>query len=167
MSTVAAVGPQLGGAGVRAGRGPFLALVVCLVVGLVSGTAVAEEPPGDSETPRPTRIVPRSGRVALTFDDGPDPEWTPVILDVLDEYDVKATFFVNGIRVAEYPEIASEVVRRGHSLQNHGYRHQLVTALSDAEVRREIVRSAETITRQTGVTPTCFRPPWEIGRAHV
>lgn len=130
------------------------ALAACLVVGLVAAPALAQES-GD-----PTRITPRPGRVALTFDDGPDPEWTPVILDLLDQYGVKATFFVLGTQVAEYPEIARDVVRRGHSLQNHGYRHYLLTTLGDLEARREIVRGAEIITRHTGVTPTCFRPPY-------
>ena len=132
----------------------MLVLIMCVVGSLIARPALAQD------ADDPARIAPRPGRVALTFDDGPDPEWTPVVLDILDEYGVKATFFVIGVRVAEYPEIAAEVLRRGHSLQNHGYRHHLITTLSDWEVRREIVRSRETIMRATGHTPTCFRPAY-------
>lgn len=145
----------------------MLALAGCLLTFAAPGPARAQESqtdtpprPHESRSGTPARTEPRAGRVALTFDDGPDPVWTPVILDVLDTYDIKATFFVNGMRVAEYPEVAREVLRRGHSLQNHGYGHHLMTSLGETDVRREIVRSAETIARQTGVTPACFRPPY-------
>ena len=86
------------------------------------------------------RTTPHQGRVALTFDDGPHPRWTEVVLDVLDEYGVKATFFVNGFRVKAYPEVAAEIVRRGHSLQNHTYGHNRLPPLSDAGILRDIVR---------------------------
>lgn len=129
-----------------------IALVGCLVAG--TGTARAEEDTASYRT------EPRPGRVALTFDDGPNPKWTPVILDVLDAYGVKATFFANGFRVDAYPEVAADVVRRGHSLQNHGYGHAHVLELSDAGVTGEIVGGAESIAAITGVRTTCFRPGW-------
>lgn len=129
-----------------------IALAACLVAG--AGTARAQEDTASYRT------EPRPGRVALTFDDGPNPKWTPVILDILDAYGVKATFFANGFRVVAFPEVAAEVVRRGHSLQNHGYGHAHVLELSDAGVTREIVRGAESIAAATGARTTCFRPGW-------
>lgn len=108
----------------------------------------------------PVRLAPRNGRIALTFDDGPDPTWTPVVLDILDRYGVRATFFVNGFRVDRHPEIAAEIVRRGHSLQNHGYGHRRLTEATDAGVRWDVDRGARSILSATGVLPTCLRPPW-------
>ena len=114
-----------------------------------------------------TRVVPRPGRVALTFDDGPNPRWTPVVLDVLDEYDVKATFFVNGFRVVDNPELTAEIVRRGHSLQNHTYGHNRLPQLSDAGIMRDIVRGADAIRDAAGTESTCLRPPWGLSNSRV
>jgi peptidoglycan/xylan/chitin deacetylase (PgdA/CDA1 family) len=139
-----------------------------LVAGLL---LIGSYPAGAADHPstpvHQARVVPRPGRVALTFDDGPHPKWTPVVLDVLEEYDVRATFFVNGFRVDAYPEVAAEVVRRGHSLQNHGYGHQRLTELSDRGVRSDIVRGAESIIDATGIAPTCLRPPWGLTSGRI
>lgn len=105
--------------------------------------------------------------MALTFDDGPNPRWTPVVLDVLDEYAVKATFFVNGFRVEAYPELAAEIVRRGHSLQNHTYGHNRLPPLSDAGILRDIVRGEDSIREAAGVECTCLRPPWGLTSGRV
>lgn len=140
----------------------WLALVLAIgVLGALSPTAVA------TSNVVATRVGPRPGRVALTFDDGPNPTWTPVVLDVLDEYDVKATFFVNGFRVKAYPEIAVEIVRRGHSLQNHTYGHNRLTLLSDGGIRHDIVRGADVIQEATGAVCTCLRPPWGMTSSRV
>lgn len=103
---------------------------------------------------------PLPGTVAFTFDDGPHPRWTPYILDVLDRLDVKATFFVNGFRVDRYPEIARDVIERGHSLQNHGYGHGNLTEWSNAAVARDVTRGSQAILEATGYLPTCIRPPF-------
>lgn len=113
------------------------------------------------------RTTPHQGRVALTFDDGPHPRWTEVVLDVLDEYGVKATFFVNGFRVKAYPEVAAEIVRRGHSLQNHTYGHNRLPPLSDAGILRDIVRGEDSIREAAGVECTCLRPPWGLTSGRV
>ncbi len=143
----------------RIGRLGVVALVACFAS--TPGVAAANDDCASFRT------EPRPGRVALTFDDGPNPEWTPVILDVLDRYGVKATFFVNGFRVDAYPEVAAEIVRRGHSLQNHGYGHAHVLTLSDAGVAREIVGGARSITTATGSRSTCFRPGWGETSARI
>lgn len=136
-------------------------VTTALALGLVVGVPVAAATVYDADGV-PIRTVPRPGRVALTFDDGPNPTWTPVILDLLDEYQVKATFFVNGFRIAAYPDLAAEVARRGHSLQNHGYGHQRMTEVGDGTARLELVRGAEAIFADAGVVSTCFRPGWGL-----
>lgn len=140
----------------RIGAGVLLALVLA--------PAPAHAGP-DLDPPVPIR--PRPGRVALTFDDGPNPTWTPLILDILDEYGVKATFFVNGFRVDTYPEIAAEVVRRGHSLQNHTFGHPRLPDLSDYGILREVQRGADSIRAATGVESACLRPPWGLTTGRV
>ena len=105
-------------------------------------------------------VSPTAGAVALTFDDGPHPSRTPIVLDILDEYGIKATFFVVGWRVDANPELTAEIARRGHSVQNHAYSHQLLTAQSSSYAAQLISNGADVIEAKTGVRPTCLRPPW-------
>ena len=102
----------------------------------------------------------RRGEVALTFDDGPDPEVTPRVLDLLDGAGAKATFFCIGRRVEARPDLAAEIVRRGHGIENHTWSHPNTFAwyLPPAQ-RREIVRAQEAIERAAGRAPRLFRPP--------
>lgn len=100
------------------------------------------------------------GEVALTFDDGPDPEITPRVLDFLDGAGVRATFFCIGRRVEAHPDLAAEIVRRGHGIGNHTWSHPNAFACYlPAAQRREIRRTQEAIGRATGRVPTLFRPP--------
>ncbi|HET7833284.1 MAG TPA: polysaccharide deacetylase family protein [Gallionella sp.] len=102
----------------------------------------------------------RRNEVALTFDDGPDPEITPKVLDLLDQYGAKASFFCIGERVAAYPELAREIIRRGHSVENHTYRHANVFALFGPVVaQREIKAAQNDIQTVTGIAPLFFRAP--------
>lgn len=112
-------------------------------------------------------VEPRPGTVALTFDDGPDPRWTPVILSILDDHGAKATFFMVGWKVEAHPELAREVLRRGHSVQSHSYGHGALTGYGDESLRRDLSRSIEAIEAATGTTPTCLRPPWGITSSRV
>ena len=97
--------------------------------------------------------------VALTFDDGPDPFHTPKVLDVLDRYQVKATFFMMGRNVERYPDLARAVLRRGHEIGNHSYSHSRLILMSPQRVRDEIERT-DRLLRDIGVTgPIHFRPP--------
>jgi peptidoglycan/xylan/chitin deacetylase (PgdA/CDA1 family) len=98
--------------------------------------------------------------VALTFDDGPDPEVTPRVLDLLDRHSAKASFFCVGQRVAAYPEIVRDIVHRGHSVENHSYRHPYAFAcLSPSALKREIERTQTEIRALTGTEPMFFRAP--------
>ena len=98
--------------------------------------------------------------VALTFDDGPNPASTPQILDILDRFGVKATFFVVGRNVAQYPDLAREIVRRGHSIANHTWDHANLTRVSGPQIDAQIQRTDDVIVRTTGRRPTCVRPPY-------
>lgn len=106
------------------------------------------------------RYEPAPGNVALTFDDGPDPRWTPQVLDVLDFFGVPATFFVVGEDVRRHPGLVAEIHRRGHSVQNQTATHPDLLTLSDAQVRAEL-RSADRAITDAGVpAPDCLRPPY-------
>jgi peptidoglycan/xylan/chitin deacetylase (PgdA/CDA1 family) len=103
----------------------------------------------------------RSG-VALTFDDGPHPEGTPAVLDVLEEAGMHATFFLVGEQVERRPALAAEITARGHAVALHGYRHRPQPALSARAVRDDLARGAGVISRATGVEPTWHRPPYGL-----
>lgn len=97
--------------------------------------------------------------VALTFDDGPGAEYTPMILDILKEKNVKATFFLVGKHVEKYPDIAKRIVAEGHEVGNHTYSHKEMFPASRKRVIKEIVKCEEAIEKVTGVRPVLFRPP--------
>ncbi len=102
----------------------------------------------------------REARVALTFDDGPDPDVTPRVLDLLEEYGAKASFFFIGRRAEQHPGIVTETVRRGHRLENHTYRHSNAFALSGPRsLGREIDHAQECLERLGGRRPVYFRAP--------
>lgn len=98
--------------------------------------------------------------IALTFDDGPDRDDTPAILDLLRQYDARATFFVIGSRVEQYPELVMRTAAEGHEIANHTYNHIYFNKRVSAETIREEVRKAEeTIRSVTGRSTELFRPP--------
>ena len=102
-------------------------------------------------------------QVALTFDDGPDPEVTPRVLDQLDAAAVKATFFLIGERVTRHPALAREIVRRGHAVENHSHRHSTAFGWYGPErARRDIEAAQGAIADATGVAPAFFRAPFGI-----
>jgi peptidoglycan/xylan/chitin deacetylase (PgdA/CDA1 family) len=105
---------------------------------------------------------PREGRdLALTFDDGPSNE-TPRFLDLLAEYELRATFFVCGANVERRPELARRVVAEGHEIGNHTQNHPCLLGLPAARVREEVLRAQSGIEDATGVSPRLFRPPFGI-----
>jgi peptidoglycan/xylan/chitin deacetylase (PgdA/CDA1 family) len=105
------------------------------------------------------RVAAPEKLIALTFDDGPSAVWTPRILDELKRADVKATFFMLGKHVAEFPDIARRVAKEGHEIENHGYSHRVLVYYQADELEKDI-REAEKIIREaTGKTTKYFRPP--------
>ena len=98
--------------------------------------------------------------IALTIDDGPSLEWTPKILDLLAEHDVKATFSLIGIQVKQFPKLAERIVASGHLLCNHTMHHPLdIASLSSKKVDAEITEAHDRIAGATGVAPKFFRSP--------
>lgn len=101
----------------------------------------------------------RAKVVALTFDDGPDPQTTPRILAILRRYHAHATFFMIGRQVQAYPELAQQVVAEGHTIGNHTETHPYLCRKSRAEVRGEIAECGRTLQRHLHMTSHLFRPP--------
>ena len=100
------------------------------------------------------------GEISLTFDDGPDPEVTPRVLDLLEGAGQRATFFVIGRRARAHPELAAEIVRRGHRVENHTETHpHLFACYPSGLLRREIERAQDSIAAATGERPRLFRAP--------
>jgi peptidoglycan/xylan/chitin deacetylase (PgdA/CDA1 family) len=108
------------------------------------------------------RTLPAAAGVAITFDDGPHPEGTPAILDVLAAAGAKATFFLVGEQVERRPELAARIVAEGHLVALHGYRHRLQLRLGQRALADDIRRGAAVITQATGTPPTLHRPPYGI-----
>jgi peptidoglycan/xylan/chitin deacetylase (PgdA/CDA1 family) len=100
-----------------------------------------------------------SQSIALTFDDGPDPIHTPAVLDVLNDYNIKATFFVLGQAAESYPHIVERMVDAGHTIGNHTYSHRHPWMISSDRARFEVSETTKVITRITGKSPQWFRPP--------
>jgi peptidoglycan/xylan/chitin deacetylase (PgdA/CDA1 family) len=98
--------------------------------------------------------------IALTIDDGPDPEWTPKVLRLLDKYRVQATFCVVGVHVAAYPNLVRDIHRAGHAIVNHSWSHPLPFAsLPEKQIVAQITRNQRAIEQAAKVTPELFRAP--------
>jgi peptidoglycan-N-acetylglucosamine deacetylase len=104
----------------------------------------------------------RSDGVALTFDDGPHPEGTPQVLDLLARTGHRATFFLIGEQAERRPELAKEIVTEGHLVAVHGYRHRLQPRLSENQLRTDLDRALQTIHGATGASPEHHRPPYGV-----
>ncbi|NMB40846.1 MAG: polysaccharide deacetylase family protein [Firmicutes bacterium] len=102
---------------------------------------------------------PDADVVAITFDDGPDPRFTPAILKILQEEDVKATFFMVGKHAEKYPDLARQVAAAGHEIGNHTYAHTNLLRAPRWRIAAEIKRGEEAIYEATGLRPSLFRPP--------
>ena len=98
--------------------------------------------------------------VALTFDDGPDPEHTPAVLDVLAREEVTAAFFLIGRRAAAAPGVVRRIAAAGHDLGNHTWSHRSLWGLGPRETARELRGGHDVIAQTAGRAPAFFRPPW-------
>lgn len=99
-------------------------------------------------------------RVALTFDDGPNPKTTPEVLKTLDEYQVKATFFLLGTNVKSNPDIVKEIKKANHEIASHTNAHSDLTTLTPEQVKADIDKSDQAIKEITGEKPAYIRPPY-------
>lgn len=104
----------------------------------------------------------RANGIALTFDDGPDPEHTPQLLDLLGTYQIKATFFVLGSMAEKYPELILRMHLEGHLIGIHNYVHWANALMTPKKVRKQLRDSVKAIENIIGVKPIHYRPPWGI-----
>jgi peptidoglycan/xylan/chitin deacetylase (PgdA/CDA1 family) len=101
-----------------------------------------------------------TGQIALTIDDGPHPEVTPRVLDLLDHYDARATFFCIGDAARQFPQWIEAIVARGHAVENHSQRHRHnFSLLGPRALRREISAAQNTLAEISGMRPLFFRAP--------
>ncbi len=108
----------------------------------------------------------RAGRrVALTFDDGPDPEWTPRVLQILGAYGVSATFFLVGERAAREPATVRAIAGAGHEVGSHGWSHTSLWLCGPRRTDAEIARTKHLLAYLAGTPPAHFRPPWGMVNA--
>ncbi|MFF3333349.1 bifunctional polysaccharide deacetylase/glycosyltransferase family 2 protein [Streptomyces sp. NPDC002888] len=98
--------------------------------------------------------------IALTFDDGPNPTWTPQVLEILEKYDVPGTFFVVGSMVSRYPSIVKDMVGQGNEVGIHTFTHVDLSYQSDARVNREMQQTQLALAGAAGITTTLFRAPY-------
>jgi peptidoglycan/xylan/chitin deacetylase (PgdA/CDA1 family) len=109
----------------------------------------------------------RPGELALTFDDGPNPAWTPRLLDILASFDVRATFFMVGSHAQAAPALVRRVVAAGHVVGNHSWSHPNLAYTRTSLVRDELDRSKQTLEELTGSPIRYFRPPFGARRPAV
>jgi peptidoglycan/xylan/chitin deacetylase (PgdA/CDA1 family) len=109
----------------------------------------------------------RPGEIALTFDDGPNPAWTPKLLDVLAAHDVRATFFMLGGFAEAQPELVRRVAAAGHLIGNHTWSHPNLSRTPAARVREELVRTSNLLEQILGARVEYFRPPFGARRPVV
>ncbi len=105
--------------------------------------------------------------VSLTFDDGPDPEVTPRLLELLDRHSAPATFFVMGEKAARHPDIVRDILSRGHTIGNHSFRHMPFLMLKGRQTLRNEIESTQAELARHGVVPLAFRPPVGITNPHL
>lgn len=106
------------------------------------------------------RGVPEGRKMALTFDDGPDPEHTPRVLDILAAHGTKAAFFLIGERAARMGALVRRIAAAGHDLGNHTWSHRSLWLAGPRETERQVRRGHDSIAQAAGAPPRFFRPPW-------
>ncbi|HHZ14153.1 MAG: polysaccharide deacetylase family protein [Caldicoprobacterales bacterium] len=98
--------------------------------------------------------------IYLTFDDGPNPDYTPRLLDILKENQVKATFFIMGRQARLYPDIVKRIAQEGHTIGCHSYSHRHAWLMPPITTFRDMTHTYKAISLASGVTPEWYRPPW-------
>lgn len=137
-------------------------------VGLAAGGyAYAAQWPGSDLFGRAMRAPQRPGEIALTFDDGPNPAWTPQLLDELAEYDIKATFFMLGGRAQQHPVLVKRIVDAGHLIGNHSWSHPNLAFTPASKARNELVKTKDVLEQLSGKPVRFFRPPFGARRPIV
>lgn len=142
--------------------------VLAPLVLAAAGLAVAQAGPGITGIGTVRRLFPRlagtgdPGHVALTFDDGPDPESTPRFAEMLADRQVRGTFFLLGSMVQRAPALAAELAGAGHEIGVHGWLHRYLPSRGPVTAYRDLQKAAELIADVTGTWPRYFRPPYGV-----
>jgi peptidoglycan-N-acetylglucosamine deacetylase len=145
-----------------------LALGAAAAAGLAAGGfQYAALWPGSQIFGRALVAPTRPGELALTFDDGPNPAWTPQLLDLLAEYGVKGTFFLVGSFAEQEPELTKRIAKAGHLIGNHSWSHPNLSLCAPARIRDELRRTSETLDQLIGKPVRYFRPPFGARRPYV
>lgn len=105
--------------------------------------------------------------VALTFDDGPSPLSTPILLELLARHKLKATFFLVGEKAASYPELVANILKQGHTIGNHSWNHDYFLMLRNQKKMQDDIHNTQEILKKSGVQPLVFRPPVGITSPHL
>ena len=108
------------------------------------------------------RHTSQPSQIAITFDDGPNPAITPKLLDLLDQHQAKATFFMIGRWVRECPDLVREIARRGHCVGNHTHTHPNLFWLTPGQVHKELQQCQDALRDALGAAPVYFRPPYGL-----
>jgi peptidoglycan-N-acetylglucosamine deacetylase len=140
---------------------PWLLAAVVLNHGVITATGLWPRSDwlGDNITRLPAASAAR-GEWALTIDDGPDPDLTPWVLDVLDQHQARATFFCIATQAQAHPALVQAIVARGHSVQNHSHSHpHTFSFFGRRRITRELAQAQQTLTQLTGEAPRYFRAP--------
>ena len=137
----------------------YITLIITLLIIFTSNSFVYTANINDEE------VFIRNGSrdkklIALTFDDGPHPKETNQVLDILNKYNIKGTFFVAGKHANWYPEPLVRASKEGHEIGNHTFNHPDISNLSDRQLEEEILKCEEILVKLTGNKPQLFRPPY-------
>ncbi|MGW4020599.1 bifunctional polysaccharide deacetylase/glycosyltransferase family 2 protein [Streptomyces sp. NPDC005009] len=122
---------------------------------VLDGGPILSFPGGQAET-----VSVPDKTIVLTFDDGPDPTWTPEVMEVLEEYDVPGTFFVVGSMVSRYPDIVKDLVDQGNEIGVHTFTHVDLSYQSASRITREMEQTQLALAGAAGITTTLFRAPY-------
>jgi peptidoglycan-N-acetylglucosamine deacetylase len=121
----------------------------------------------DNHSVDQVRHIALPDTVALTFDDGPNPIFTPQILAILKKNNIKATFFVVGVNAEKYPELIKQIYAEGHVIGSHSQTHPMLTKIADKNLQTEITEPSEIIFKIIGIKPKCLRYPYGASNTHV
>jgi peptidoglycan/xylan/chitin deacetylase (PgdA/CDA1 family) len=141
---------------------------VCMLAAVGGALAFQAAPALTSVQPWRRRLTPAlagrgdPGHVALTFDDGPDPDSTPAFLDLLGTYRVRATFFLLGSMLQRAPWLGRELITAGHEVAVHGWEHRCLLARTPAATYADLTRARDLIAIHTGQPPRWYRPPYGV-----
>ena len=140
-------------------KNKYITLIVALLIIFLSNSFIYATNINDEEV-----FIKNGSRdkklIALTFDDGPHPKETNQVLDILNKYNVKGTFFVAGKHANWYPEPLVRASKEGHEIGNHTFNHPDISNLSDRQLEEEILKCEEILLKLTGKKPQLFRPPY-------